>query len=68
MNSLLNLKYLEELDNNGITKVQNFLSSEELEKIKNINSGHCNKNYPKKKFKKHTIDIHNHFALRFNIF
>ena len=52
MNSLLNLKYFEELNNNGITKVQNFLSSEELEKIKNIISfysapkGHKNSYWP----------------------
>ena len=52
MNSLLGLKNLEEIKINGITKVQNFLSSEELEKIKNIISfysaskGHKNSYWP----------------------
>ena len=52
MNNLLSLKNLEEIKINGITKVQNFLSSEELEKIKNIISfysapkGHKNSYWP----------------------
>ena len=55
MNNLLSLKNLEEIKINGITKVQNFLSSEELEKIKNIISfysapkGHKNSFWPTSK-------------------